>query len=282
MPHSPPASGLSYPSTQRDGPPHGIGGYPPPPTAEPPPGTYPPPDQRRGYYRPPGPAYGRGPYPSGPYYAYRGQQPQGPQPPNGFRDYRAHRGPGAAPRPTRAAPGQRTLIACQYCRTRKIRCSGYQSAPEGKCQNCVWKNQPCIFQLVSSTNSTPFVPLPAVPGGVLPGTQLFGAHGQPLAPSSVPAPHPSGPQQRPLPAQLPPLRDHYAPAQTPTEPFSPTEEARADGGSQVSGERRRRTSEEPDEGQNQPSTISWDETEPTQHWWKRTATAGNEVFEPEI
>ncbi|KAH7108907.1 putative C6 transcription factor [Dactylonectria macrodidyma] len=272
-PHTSATSGHRYPSTQGDGPPNVIGGYPPPvrrdqfqqfsglqplqPKAEPPPWLYPPPDQRGGYYdnrHPPRPAYGRGSYPSS-LYAYQGQPTQGPRPPNGRRDYCAQPatneyrpgGHSAEPHPTLAAPGQRTSIACLFCRKRKIRCSGYQSAPGGTCQNCVRRNLICIFRPVSSSNSTAFVPVSAVPGGVPPGTQLFGAYGQPLDSSSVPAPHPPGPQQHPLRVLLP-LHDHYSLALTPAEPFSPSGEAGADGGSQVAGKRRCRTSEEPDEG----------------------------------
>jgi len=42
-------------------------------------------------------------------------------------------------------------------------------------------NQECVFQPVSSTSSTAFVPVSALPNGVPPGVQLFGAYGQPLA-----------------------------------------------------------------------------------------------------
>lgn len=48
-------------------------------------------------------------------------------------------------------------------------------------------NQECVFQPVSSTSSTAFVPVSALPNGVPPGVQLFGAYGQPLAaPSNYP------------------------------------------------------------------------------------------------
>lgn len=42
-------------------------------------------------------------------------------------------------------------------------------------------NQECVFQPVSSTSSTAFVPVSALPNGVPPGVQLFGAYGQPIA-----------------------------------------------------------------------------------------------------
>jgi hypothetical protein len=56
-------------------------------------------------------------------------------------------------------------------------------------------NQECIFQPVSSSSSTAFIPVSAVPSGVPPGTQLFGAYGQPLSPNSDPAP-PAAPCQQ--------------------------------------------------------------------------------------
>ena len=66
-----------------------------------------------------------------------------------------------------AARRQRSAIACKHCRKRKvcpwclhdskavltphqIRCSGYDSSPEGRCWNCVRFNQHCLFQPVSS------------------------------------------------------------------------------------------------------------------------------------
>lgn len=79
-------------------------------------------------------------------------------------------------------------------------------------------NQECIFQPVSSSSSTAFVPLSAVQGGVPPGTQLFGAYGQPLAPSAVSGghhypPHHGGPP--------PPGGAYYGqPGQSPTEPYA--------------------------------------------------------------
>lgn len=93
----------------------------------------------------------------------------------------------------------------------------------------------------------------AVPGGVPPGTQLFGAYGQPLAPSSVPQ-HP-GPSQGPSYQQhpnAPPPGNYYQPqVQSPTESFSSYGDSRNDEGSVV-GRRRRRTSEEQDEAYRLP------------------------------
>lgn len=98
---------------------------------------------------------------------------------------------------SQSAPRQRTAIACRYCRRRKIRCSGFDQNPEGRCSNCQRFQQECIFTPVSS-QAQAFVPAHAVypnmrnmgvgPDGrprpmIYPqGTQLFGAHGQPLGP----------------------------------------------------------------------------------------------------
>lgn len=137
----------------------------------------------------------------------------------------------------------------------QIRCSGYQNTPGGKCQNCARMNQECIFQPVSSSSSTAFIPVSAVPGGVPPGTQLFGAYGQPLAPSPVAVAHAYPPQHHggppPPPGGLPP--NYYSaqqqqPTQSPTESFS----SYGDEASQVVGRRRRRTPEEREEGYRLP------------------------------
>ncbi|KAH8800620.1 hypothetical protein F5884DRAFT_530220 [Xylogone sp. PMI_703] len=89
----------------------------------------------------------------------------------------------------------RAPIACIFCRRRKIRCSGFEHNPEGRCLNCQRFQQQCIFAPVSS-QSQAFVPAHVVyPGmcGMAVGsdgrlrpmpspqpTELFGAHGQPL------------------------------------------------------------------------------------------------------
>lgn len=159
----------------------------------------------------------------------------------------------------------------------QIRCSGYQSAPGGKCQNCARMNQECVFQPVSSSSSTAFIPVSAVPGGVPPGTPLYGAYGQPLAPQ----PHgysPAGPgqAQHPQHQQPPPPPGYYphpqagqpqgppgppgppghhpqhiASAQSPAESSYSYNSTRGDEGSQ-SGRRRRRSSEDQDEGYRLP------------------------------
>ncbi|KAI6080236.1 hypothetical protein F4821DRAFT_276478 [Hypoxylon rubiginosum] len=80
---------------------------------------------------------------------------------------------GAAVKP-QSSTRQRTPVACKCCRRRKIRCNGYQDSPNGKCTNCITLGQECqecVFQSVLSTE---------LPNGMPPGTQLFGAYGQPL------------------------------------------------------------------------------------------------------
>ncbi|RDL40993.1 Uncharacterized protein BP5553_00972 [Venustampulla echinocandica] len=111
---------------------------------------------------------------------------------------------------SQSAPRQRTAIACRYCRRRKIRCSGFDQNPEGRCSNCQRFQQECIFTPVSS-QAQAFVPAHTVfpsmrnmaigpdgrPHPVYPPGQLFGAHGQPLG--SVP----SQPQSQPSPYEYP-------------------------------------------------------------------------------
>ncbi|KAL2830222.1 hypothetical protein BDW59DRAFT_141264 [Aspergillus cavernicola] len=165
-------------------PPAGDHHYPPPPAQYPPQSQYPPqpnmaavhppvhvPD---GYRLPPPP-------PAGPYrpdVAYSQQPP----PPGAGVVYQA-------------APRQRTAIACRYCRRRKIRCSGFDSNPEGRCSNCIRFNQPCMFTPVSS-QAQAFVPAHAAyphmrntQGQGRNGGEpivLYGAHGQPLPPQQQP------------------------------------------------------------------------------------------------
>ena len=127
-------------------------------------------------------------------------------------------------------------------------------------------NQECVFQPVSSSSSTAFIPVSAVPGGVPPGTPLYGAYGQPLAPQ----PHqyqpggPSQPQQPPAnyyphpPGQAPPpghpgpqapqaQGQQGPPAQSPSESSYSYNSARGDEGSQSGARRRRRSSEDQEE-----------------------------------
>ncbi|PWW78434.1 hypothetical protein C7212DRAFT_277908 [Tuber magnatum] len=99
-----------------------------------------------------------------------------------------HQLPGFQP-PTnfqQPAPRQRTAIACRYCRRRKIRCSGFESSPDGRCANCLRFNQECVFTPVSSQTQA-FVPAHAMyPGRGAPAGRagaLYGAHGQPLPPN---------------------------------------------------------------------------------------------------
>ncbi|KLU90541.1 C6 zinc finger domain-containing protein [Magnaporthiopsis poae ATCC 64411] len=169
----------------------------------------PPPPDANAYYRappPPGPppppyVQVQDPYQQQQYAAYA-------QPQVGIMGYDYRTAP-AMQQQQASAPRQRTSIACRYCRKRKIRCSGYQTTADGKCLNCKKTGNECVFQPVSS-GSTAFVPVQAIQGGVIaPGTQLFGAFGQPLpmAPSQGPPMPmqmpPQGPPQRHTPPQLP-------------------------------------------------------------------------------
>ncbi|KAK8073915.1 Zn(2)-C6 fungal-type DNA-binding domain protein [Apiospora phragmitis] len=111
-----------------------------------------------------------------------------------------------------SAPRQRTSIACRYCRRQ------------------------CIFQPVSSSTSTAFVPVSALQNGIPPGTQLFGAYGQPLGgPSNAQpggGPYATGPSgyDQPLPS--------------PTGSFSSYPEERGEAGGVAAGIRRPRPPEE--------------------------------------
>ncbi|KAL7621203.1 hypothetical protein AAE478_008520 [Parahypoxylon ruwenzoriense] len=169
--HAPPSTGYSPPS--------GGNAYPPPGSTHPsylPPVHAPTPDPRANYapdHRQYFPAYGS---PGSYDFAYR--QDRGA--PVTYPPEYARGGPGGTAVMQQSAPRQRTSIACRYCRRRKIRCSGYQNSPGGKCTNCIKMNQECVFQPVSSSSSTAFVPVSALPNGIPPGTQLFGAYGQPL------------------------------------------------------------------------------------------------------
>ncbi|TPX07589.1 uncharacterized protein E0L32_010688 [Thyridium curvatum] len=210
--YGPPSSRYPPPEstsrTQYSGSPSNPNGYQPPSG-----GTYLPPfhalaDQR--------PAYGsesrdyhlsqhggqqRPPYGQEQYHPYNGYPPhQGPPGP-GYAAYAAdYRGAPAGPPPPQAAPRQRTSIACRYCRKRKIRCSGYANTPEGKCTNCKKTGNDCVFQPVSSSASTAFIPVSALPGGVPPGTPLYGAFGQPLPGSHQAGGPPQPGYGRPAPA----------------------------------------------------------------------------------
>ncbi|KAJ8125622.1 hypothetical protein O1611_g8016 [Lasiodiplodia mahajangana] len=189
--YPPPPSAIPPPPGASYSPASSGGAYPPPgghhqsyplpsvqPHAQDPRNSYPPNPQAQGYYaaQPPGSFNGG----TNPYdYGYR--QDRGP--PSSYTPEYARGGPagGAVISHGQSAPRQRTSIACKYCRRRKIRCSGYANSPGGKCTNCLKMNQECVFQPVSSTSSTAFVPVSALPNGVPPGVPLFGAYGQPLA-----------------------------------------------------------------------------------------------------
>ncbi|KAI0172419.1 hypothetical protein GGR52DRAFT_404892 [Hypoxylon sp. FL1284] len=192
--YAPPPSGSQAPPGTGYSPPQGSGSYPPPAPYQPqvlPPGADPRAQPYFGGYGTPAPydshfrdqaVAAAATYPGGTYH----------------RD--------VVPPSHHSAPRQRTSIACRYCRRRKIRCSGYQNNPGGKCVNCVKMNQDCVFQPVSSSASTAFVPVSAFTNGVPAGTQLFGAYGQPIPGTTsnlVPAgayPAPGAQYEQPLPS----------------------------------------------------------------------------------
>ncbi|KAG7408572.1 putative transcriptional regulatory protein TBS1 [Fusarium oxysporum f. sp. rapae] len=216
----------------------------------------PPPDQRVAYCNDRRPPYRQEAYSRDPYYAYcLGQPPPSrPPPPYVLLGYNYIAADVSGYPPIRhgsslplaqAAQRQRASIACNYCRKKKIRCSGSNDHPSGKCQNCARQNKECIFQ--PTLSSIFLVPVSAARGGVPLGAQVFVAYGQPLAPGTVPAPPPpyAAYQQSSAP---PPLGNYYAPVQSPAESSSSRGEVKTDDGSQLAGRRRRRTSEEDDEG----------------------------------
>ncbi|OJJ04943.1 hypothetical protein ASPVEDRAFT_137354 [Aspergillus versicolor CBS 583.65] len=187
-PHYPPASQYPpYPPASYPPPPSADHQYPPPPAQYPPQSQYPPqPNMAAVHPLHAQPDPYRLPPPPGAYRPeiYGGQQPPPPAPPSA---------PGAVV--YQAAPRQRTAIACRYCRRRKIRCSGFDSNPDGRCSNCIRFNQPCMFTPVSSQTQA-FVPAHAAyphmrngQNGGRPGGEpvvLYGAHGQPLPPQQQP------------------------------------------------------------------------------------------------
>lgn len=102
-------------------------------------------------------------------------------------------------------------------------------------------NQECIFQPVSSSSSTAFIPVSAVPGGVPPGTTLYGAYGQPLPPGPMPQ-HPPGQQGYPGPPPPPQQGGngfYGQPLPSPTGAYPPSYDSR--------GRRRPRESDDGDE-----------------------------------
>ncbi|TRX98463.1 hypothetical protein FHL15_000537 [Xylaria flabelliformis] len=168
--YAPPPSSVPVPPGTSYSPTVGGSAYPPPggphqsyslppvqPHAQDPRGSYPPDPRAPAYYaaQPPG-AFSGG----GNVYDYGYRQDHGP--PGSYPPEYARGSPAGSAVIThgQSAPRQRTSIACKYCRRRKP---------------------------VSSTSSTAFVPVSALPNGVPPGVQLFGAYGQPLAaPSNYP------------------------------------------------------------------------------------------------
>ncbi|KTW32188.1 uncharacterized protein T551_00870 [Pneumocystis jirovecii RU7] len=107
------------------------------------------------------------------------------------------------------SPRQRIDVACQRCRRRKIRCSGDQGRPDGKCTHCIKANYPCEFVsrihppiqippiLIAASPQSPNTvesPQPFMntmsqfPGMVSPNLSNFGLHETPWSsndPSSV-------------------------------------------------------------------------------------------------
>ncbi|ERF74733.1 hypothetical protein EPUS_04902 [Endocarpon pusillum Z07020] len=225
---SDPRAPAPYPNDPRQ-----PGQYPPPSSwHHPPPGHYPPPHPQ--YPDPTHPAYHYHPGPP----ADMSQPPQ-PRHPDPYRlpppyPYPGYGPPHPYPQPPPPAPRQRTAIACKYCRKRKIRCSGYESSQDGRCNNCVRFNQSCLFHPVSSQAA--FVPAQAVypnmqnPRGEPPQTNsrgdyrpqglfaregesppmLYGAHGIPLAPAAAQDHH----------QNYPPPQSGYPPPNYPPPPHS--------------------------------------------------------------
>ncbi|KAF2669163.1 hypothetical protein BT63DRAFT_251778 [Microthyrium microscopicum] len=125
--------------------------------------------------------------PTDPAYAHPPPLPP-PYPPHAYEGY--YRAPydgrpphpGYGPGPAQA-PRQRTAIACKYCRKRKIRCSGFESA-EGRCTNCIRFSQECVFAPVASQQAQAFVPYNAYMNASMKHGEtappLYGAYGQPL------------------------------------------------------------------------------------------------------
>lgn len=133
----------------------------------------------------------------------------------------------------------------------QIRCSGYQNTQNGKCTNCDKLRIDCVFQPVSSGSSTAFIPVSAVPGGVPPGTPLYGAYGQPLPPAGPHPPNqgPYGPQGgNGHPGHYPPRQPPQA---SPTSQYAPQGENRGDERT-YKARRHPREDDEEDPGQRLP------------------------------
>ncbi|CAG7972654.1 unnamed protein product [Penicillium salamii] len=88
---------------------------------------------------------------------------------------------GQAPQGTyqAAAPRQRTAVACQYCRRRKRRCSGFETSADGRCNNCLKFDQDCNF-----------IPLPSQTKAFVPAQAAY-PHLR-TGPIAYPAPGPEG------------------------------------------------------------------------------------------
>lgn len=105
-------------------------------------------------------------------------------------------------------------------------------------------NQECIFQPVSSSSSTAFVPVSALQNGIPPGTQLFGAYGQPIS---------SGPQGGGYQATTP---QYDQPLPSPTGSFGAYPDDRAEAG------RRRQRPLEDDHGIRLPPPNTFPDDNP--------------------
>ncbi|BFZ64228.1 hypothetical protein YB2330_005367 [Saitoella coloradoensis] len=90
----------------------------------------------------------------------------------------------------RAAPRQRTAVACRYCRRRKIRCSGFLTSADGRCQNCIRLDQECVFTPVAANVADIHIAQHTPP--------LY-QHSHPHQQSGYPPPPPPMPQQGHLP-----------------------------------------------------------------------------------
>ncbi|KAJ7685921.1 hypothetical protein B0H17DRAFT_1181368 [Mycena rosella] len=60
---------------------------------------------------------------------------------------------------------RRTIIACSYCRKRKIRCITTEQPPKNSCARCTRKNVPCEYVAISDPerDSIPHTPMLRVP-----------------------------------------------------------------------------------------------------------------------
>ena len=134
--------------------------------------------------------------------------------------------------------------------------------------NCRRMNQDCIFQPASSSSTAVFVHVSAVPGGIAPGTPLYGAYGQPLpggrqAPPDPPPP--LGPPHQAAQFHLPHHAQSSAYPQTAPRSLTDLHSPYSELDAVSSGGRRRR--QEPEEADERgPSPPNGSEEEP----WERS------------